>query len=209
MTFAVEVVRGTAAEFHARPLPVVPTPSLWWFEVTAPALVLGTAQSSDVADWDACDAEGVDVVRRHSGGAAVLLVPDEVAWFDVIIPRGHAMWRDDVGRAAWWIGEAVVAALGVPLALVHTGPMVRSPWSSLVCFAGIGPGEVTVEGRKLLGISQRRTRDWARFQCLVHRRWDPRFMVSLLAPPRPPVAELDDLVAVGDLRLDTLLAALG
>jgi len=209
MTFAVEVVRGTAADFHARPLPRAATASLWWFEVTAPALVLGTAQPDAIVNRDACATAGVDVVRRHSGGAAVLLVPGEVAWFDLIIPRGHPRWLDDVGRAAWWIGEAAVVALGTPHSLVHRGPMVRSAWSSLVCFAGLGPGEVTVEGQKLLGISQRRTRDGARFQCLVHRRWDPRLLVSLLAPPRPDVAELDDLVAVGDLRLDALLAALG
>ena len=48
------------------------------------------------------------------------------------------------------------------------------PWSALVCFAGIGPGEVLDgDGRKWVGISQRRTRDWIRLQTMAHRRWSP------------------------------------
>ena len=36
-----------------------------------------------------------------------------------------------------------------------------------------GPGEVTVAGRKVVGITQRRTRAAARFQCAALGRWDP------------------------------------
>ena len=35
--------------------------------------------------------------------------------------------------------------------------------------------------RKLVGISQRRTREGARFQCIVHRTWDPVPLLGLLA----------------------------
>jgi hypothetical protein len=62
---------------------------------------------------------------------------------------------------------------------------VENPWSRRVCFAGLGAGEVVVGPRKLVGISQRRTRDGARFQCVVHRSWDPVPLLGLLA--------LDDL----------------
>ena len=51
---------------------------------------------------------------------------------------------------------------------VHDGPMAGGRWAELVCFAGLGPGEVLVAGRKLVGISQRRTRHGSRFQCMVH-----------------------------------------
>ena len=43
----------------------------------------------------------------------------------------------------------------------------------MVCFAGVGTGEVSVGDRKLVGLSQRRTRTGARFQCLVHLAWEP------------------------------------
>ena len=53
------------------------------------------------------------------------------------------------------------------------------------------PGEVVApDGAKLVGISQRRTRVAARFQCAVHRRWDPARLVDALVEPRPSVEEL-------------------
>jgi lipoate-protein ligase A len=209
MTWSVEVVRGTAAEFHARGLPEPLVPAVWWFEVTRPALVLGSAQPRATVDVAACEAAGVEVVYRRSGGGAVLLVPGEVVWFDVLVPRGHPRWNDDIGRAAWWVGEAVRSATGRDDAVVHTGPLVRTEWSSAVCFAGLGPGELTVGGAKLLGVSQRRTREGTRLQCALYRRWDPATLVGLLAPPRPPLADLLDVVATGDLTLPALLTALG
>ena len=86
--------------------------------------------------------------------------------------------------------------------------MVRTEWSSLVCFAGRGPGEVFVDARKAVGISQRRTRDGARFQCAIHRRWDPATLVGLLAEPRPTVAELTGIVVEVDVPLADVAAAL-
>ena len=116
---------------------------------------------------------GIDVVRRRSGGGAVHLEPGGTLWVDVVVPRGDDVWDDDVGRATFWLGEAWAIAVGAGAA-VHRGPMVRTEWSDLVCFAGLGPGEVTIDDRKVVGISQRRTREAARFQCVAYERWDPR-----------------------------------
>jgi hypothetical protein len=51
-----------------------------------------------------------------------------------------------------------------------------------VCFAGLAAGEVIVDGAKVVGISQRRTRAGARFQCSVPLRWDAARHAELLAP---------------------------
>jgi lipoate-protein ligase A len=158
--------------------------------------VLGSAQrDAAVADEDACAAAGVDVVRRRSGGGAVLLIPGEVVWFDVVVPAAdlRAAGIDaDVGASMTWLGRRVAAALadvGVR-SEVHTGGMLAcSAWCPLVCFAGIGPGEVVVDGVKLVGISQRRTRAGARFQCAAHTRWTPDALAPLLAA-HPPATEL-------------------
>lgn len=175
---------------------------VWHLEATAPALVLGSAQDPEVADPDALRRTGAAMARRRSGGGAVLVVPGSLLWIDVVVPRGDPRWEDDVGRAFLWLGQAWVEALdglGVD-ADVYDGAHRAGRWGSLVCFGGRGTGEVLVDGRKLVGISQRRTRAGSRFQCAVLRWWRPDAVLDVLRLD-PPVrargaTELAD-VAVG------------
>ncbi|HWH34897.1 MAG TPA: hypothetical protein VNT56_06195 [Acidimicrobiales bacterium] len=174
---------GRAGPLHARDLVPPVRRRVEVFEVEAPALVLGSTQPEGHADRPGLVAAGVDLVRRRSGGGAVLLEPGGSTWVDVIVPAGDPLWDGDVGRSAHWVGRAWargLADLGVA-ATVHTGGLVASPWSPWICFAGLGPGELVAAGRKLVGISQRRSRAGARFQCVLHRRWDPQGILSLLA----------------------------
>lgn len=180
----VERHRGSAAAFHALEVPVPPTAALWWFEVERPSVVLGSTQRPEVVDTDAARVSGVEVARRRSGGGAVWLEPSAVLWVDVILPATDHRWERDVGRSFAWLGRAwaqVVGELGLPGAVAHEGPLLRRPWSDLVCFAGLGPGEVTVGGAKVVGIAQRRTRHAARFQCALLLRWDPTPLLDVLA----------------------------
>ena len=41
----------------------------------------------------------MDVVRRRSGGGAVLVGAGEQVWVEVWIPRDDALWDDDVIRS--------------------------------------------------------------------------------------------------------------
>ena len=61
-----------------------------------------------------------------------------------------------------------------------------------VCFEGRGAGEVLVGEKKLVGISQRRTRAGSRFQCVWYRRWQLGALQGLV--DRDAV---DDLAQVG------------
>ncbi|HET9770429.1 MAG TPA: hypothetical protein VFS16_06045 [Acidimicrobiia bacterium] len=152
-------------------------------EVSRPTLVLGSSQRDDAVDRERVARRGVDVVRRRSGGSAVLVEPGSAVWVDVTIPAGDPLWDHDVGRAFHWLGGAwveVLAAAGLDAAW-YDGPMRRTAWSDRVCFAGLGPGEVTVEGRKVVGLSQRRTREAVLFQCCAALRWEPERLLDLLA----------------------------
>jgi lipoate-protein ligase A len=175
---------GSAGEFHAAPIPdPLPSAVTWVFQLDRPALVLGSGQREEVADAHATRAIGTEVVRRHSGGGAVLLVPGRCSWIDVLLPRHDPRWSDDVGTSAHWLGDSWASALkdlGVEAA-VHRGALQKTTWGSRVCFAAVGPGEVIIGSRKVVGISQRRTRIGARFQCLVLDRWDPGEVLDLLA----------------------------
>jgi len=166
---------GTVAELHA-PVGPISRRVVLVNEVDAPTLVLGSAQTGVEV------APGIDVVRRRSGGGAVLLRPGGVLWVDVLVPRGDALWEEDVARSTWWLGEVWASALvdlGID-AVVHRGPMEPGRWGGMACFAGIGPGEVLVGGRKSVGVSQRRDRSGARFQCAALLGWSGHEMVRLL-----------------------------
>lgn len=147
------------------------------------ALVLGSAQDPGIVDDVLAASWRVEVVRRRSGGGAVLLVPDEVAWLDVIVPAGDPLWSDDVSRSGLWLGEvwrAALADLGIEGTAVHGGPLIEGPLGREVCFGVLGPGEVSVDGRKVVGVSQRRRRGGARFQCAAYQRWRPHELAALL-----------------------------
>lgn len=196
---------GRAGALHARPILV--EHHVTQLDVVAPAVVLGRAQRIDDDVSARAAAAGVDLVRRISGGSAVWVGPGECLWVDVVISRGHAGWDDDIGRAGCWMGDTWVAALrevGIDDAAVHRGAMVQSPGADAVCFASMGPGEVfTAAGAKLVGISQRRTREWALFQCAVPLRWDPTELIGFLGPAAALAA--DAKVATMGEELVTLL----
>jgi lipoate-protein ligase A len=188
-------VRGDAASLHALLLPDAPRRAAWVLEATAPAVVLGSTQADDVVDRQAAGRRGVEVARRRSGGGVVLVDPATTAWVDLIVPAGDPLWSDDVGRAAHWVGQAWQAALtelGVASTTVHVGPLSCGPLGRLVCFGTVGAGEVTLpDGRKVVGVSQRRTRDVARFQCAAYARWDPTPLVELLGLDEAGARALD------------------
>ncbi len=151
--------------------------ALRFVTVTRSALVLGSAQSPDVVDVAEQSSLGFDVVTRRSGGGAVWLDPVEQVWVDVIVPVDHTHWLPDVGRSFEWLGKVwalTLCELGIARdrITVHDGAMKTSVWSDLLCFAGVGPGEVFVDGRKVVGIAQRRSRNAALFQCGLLLHWD-------------------------------------
>lgn len=186
---------------------------------SAPALVLGSAQPKEHVDLAETERAGVEVARRRSGGGAVLVTESGVLWVDVLLPAGDPLWDDDVGRAALWLGQAwadALGRLGVGNAAVWKGRMLTTEWSSRVCFAGVAPGEVLLDGKKAVGVSQRRTRHAALFQTAVVLEWRAANLVRLFAldPESRRRAEADlasAAVAVpaspADL-LDAFLAAL-
>ena len=194
-------MKGDAAALHDRA--IEPVAKVEVLEIERAAVVLGSTQSLDVVDTARAAALGFDVVRRRSGGGVVVLQPGDHAWIDVTVPRGHHLWSDDVEKATWWLGDVWCDVLREADASarweVHRGKLIASAPERRVCFASVGPGEV-VRGepvpRKVVGVSQRRTKDAARFQCSLFRRIDLDLYANLLREDVP--ASLADAVGVGE-----------
>ncbi len=183
---------------------------IWVRDLDRMAVVLGSTQTADVLNPGIVDLD-FEVCRRRSGGGLVHLDTSQDVWIDVLLPVSSPLWHADVGRSFHWLGDVWAALLAdlVPDALVsaHRGPNQGS--GRILCFAGLGHGEVTVDGRKVVGLSQRRTRQWARLQCAIVQHWpaddlffllrgldedsrapDPR---SVLAGLRPEQSAIDRL----------------
>ncbi|HUR77222.1 MAG TPA: hypothetical protein VMZ22_04680 [Acidimicrobiales bacterium] len=203
---------GSAAALHGRP--ILATHRITRLHATRAAIVLGRAQKVDDGFEARAAASGFDVARRISGGSAVLVGPAQCAWVDVVVARGAPGWHDDIGKAGCWMGDQWVAALdsvGVTDLAVHRTAMQKRPGHEAVCFAGVGPGEIlTARGAKLVGVSQRRTRSWALFQCAIPLRWDPEPLVAVLGPAAAParVASVATLDAATAASAVAALAAL-
>ena len=146
----------------------------------------GSTQPSSVVDPVRAAAGGLSVVRRRTGGGAVLVTPDDPVWIDVWVPAGDPLWSRDVGRAFDWMGET----WGDGPRAAGRGRRGRPPWWVGLLYpvgvAGLlrwgGNGEVVADdGRKLVGIAQRRNRSGAWFQSACHLRWDSEVLVGVLA----------------------------
>lgn len=181
----VERLTGEARTLHERDALAAGARKVSILEVGTPALVLGSTQRDDMVDVDAAAQEGIDVVHRRTGGGAVFLAPAEHIWIDVTVPTGDALWHDDVARAFEWLGRVWVGALhdlDVDSVVANEAAVCHSMLGRLICFGGLGFGEVSGPGGKIVGIAQRRTRNGAWFQCAVMKRWSTEAYAALLAP---------------------------
>jgi len=200
---------GSCEEFHHRQFPVANEPVISLFTPVQPAIILGSTQERSLVNEEMCSANKIEIVKRRSGGGIVFLAEDSTIWIDVEIPREHSLWVNDVSDSSLWLGEVFRKELSelcdVNLEL-HRSGLIKTVWSSLICFAGRGPGEVFSEdGRKVVGISQRRTRDWARFQCAVSLQWKPELLLELLNEPRPTISDIENCGS--NLSLDSATVA--
>lgn len=210
----VEHWEGPAGEFHG--LDPDHVRAVRSVRVSRPVIVLGSTQPTGDIDAAAAARLGIEVARRRSGGGAVYLHPDDSTWVDITIPRDDALWVDDVSTSMRWVGDAFASVLGSALAAgapaVHDGPFRAGVLSRAYCFAGLAPGEVTVGGAKLVGVSQRRGRPGARMQCVVYHRIDPADFATCFADAGISSAVRDVPVALSPLGraelLDALVAAL-
>ena len=191
----------SAGEQHGRDL--VAERAVWDVRITQKAMVLGSRQDESLLNGELCSRDGIEVVRRRSGGGIVFLAPGEHVWLDVVVPRGDELWSDDVAQASWWLGDVWVQtlnALGENNVSVHHESLSSDAWGDLLCFAGVGPGEVVQQDdeslSKLVGISQRRTRDYARFQCTIYTKWNPHDVEMYVVNTPGNLSEIAHRVAV-------------
>jgi lipoyl(octanoyl) transferase len=138
----------------------VTPPTLRVYSWDTPTLSLGYAQNTqrDV-DLTACQQYGVAVVRRPTGGRAVL--HDQEVTYSVVLPTQLFPGPDTLLAHYRHIGLALLATLqrlGVPVHLEPSRwpPSPRHAAAAPACFAALARYELSVMGRKIVGSAQKR-----------------------------------------------------
>lgn len=133
-------------------------PTLRLYGWDPPCLTLGRHQSVDAADLEFCRREGIDVVRRPTGGRALLHHLELT--YAVIAPLGSGPLPRSLQEAYRLICGALVHAmlsLGVEAELTggEVNLQLPGPRTAIPCFEAPAGGEVVVGGRKLIGSAMR------------------------------------------------------
>lgn len=120
------------------------------------AISLGHHQDVNDIDQSRCEADGIDIVRRPTGGRAILHA--EELTYCVIMPAGRRSVLDvyiEISRAL----VAGLTAFGVDVTLQKSQPDFRAEYrktASIPCFASSARYEIESRGKKLVGSAQRR-----------------------------------------------------
>jgi lipoate-protein ligase A len=135
-------------------------PTLRFYSWSPPALSLGYGQAiAGEIDVHRCASLGIDVVRRSTGGRAVL--HDHEVTYSVVIGADDPRVASGLLAPFLTISQAMVRGLsylGITaelLPLRHRA-LLPSGQVSPVCFATLSSYEVAVAGRKIIGSAQRR-----------------------------------------------------
>jgi lipoate-protein ligase A len=132
-------------------------PTLRFYAWNPPCLSLGYFQSFDVIDGDGCRALGVEVVRRATGGRAIL--HDRELTYSVALPV--SVLGEDGGVLASYYRLSLalqdgLRRLGVPAILAPESATSGSAMHGPICFDRPSAHEILLDGRKLVGSAQMR-----------------------------------------------------
>jgi lipoyl(octanoyl) transferase len=132
------------------------SPSTLRFYTWSPAcLSLGYFQSFDIVDVAGCRAGGVEIVRRPTGGRAIL--HDRELTYSVTLPAsvlGHEAGIVPSYHRLSLALQAGLRDLGVPATLAPAAVTPAGGDQGPVCFDRPSSHEILLEGRKLVGSAQ-------------------------------------------------------
>ncbi len=138
------------------------TPVLRLYSWAPPAVSLGRFQKmADAVNADACRKHGFDIIRRITGGRAVLH-RDELT-YSIISPVDNPLFPPDVHGTYKVIANGLLAglrSLGIPAEIVSRGSrfsgLVEKHAKDPACFSSPSWYEIVVNGKKIIGSAQRR-----------------------------------------------------
>lgn len=166
-----------------------PQPVLRFYGWSPATLSLGYAQSyHKEVDEEACRVEGIDIVRRPTGGRAVLHQFELT--YSVIAPEQNVHVSGTVIESYLRISQALLKgfqALEVSAEMVACGRIEKL--SSSACFGAPSWYELVVDKRKLVGSAQVRKEGMLLQHGSVLLHFDPDLLFRLLKFPNEAIRQ--------------------
>ena len=181
-------------------------PTLRFYQWAPPAVSLGRHQAYSELDAARIAALGYDIVRRPTGGRAILHV-DELT-YSICAPASEERVQGTVMDAYLRLSRALLRGLNtVGLTAADKAPgHVRSGKNvSAACFEVPSAYEITVDGRKLIGSAQSRRAGYVLQHGSLPLRGDITRLIDVLALDESESTRLRELLGA---RATTLSSAL-
>jgi lipoate-protein ligase A len=132
-------------------------PTLRLYGWSPPCLSLGYGQRVDEVDLARLASSGWTLVRRPTGGRAILHT-DELT-YSLALPAHHPLAAGGVIESYRRISAALLAALRILGAVPQADPQAAGAQGGTVCFETPSHYEITAMGKKLVGSAQVRRKD--------------------------------------------------
>lgn len=165
-----------------------PNPTLRFYGWNKPAFSFGYFQDiASEVDVEACRADGIELVKRMTGGGTV--VHGWELTYTLILPRGAG--ELSVSDAYQRIGQSLVMAfqqLGIP-AQCYAACTDASQTAQNICLTNPAEHDVMSDNKKLAGVSVRRSRNGIMFQGYLSLDMPPAAILARVSKD-PEVQEI-------------------
>jgi len=156
--------------------------TLRFYAWDSPTLSIGYFQRTGEIDLAACREFAIALVRRPTGGRAVLHRQDLT--YSLVLPLASPWTEVSIAESYHRINACLKRGLEVigvsPRMTISDGPAARAP--SPFCFSAIAQRELLVGGKKVMGLAQRRFPTTLLVQGTILLDFDPTGFLTLLHP---------------------------
>jgi len=170
-------------------------PTLRFYGWRAPTLSLGHFQDLErEVDAGACERLGIGIIRRPTGGKAVL--HDQELTYAVIAGASSPLFPPSILETYRIISRCIaagLAALGIETALTGAGRQEAGDRLRASCFSFPSRHELTAAGRKICGAAQVRSQGAFLQHGALLMGFDPRLTCEIILPHRKGEEQLDRL----------------
>jgi lipoate-protein ligase A len=169
-------------------------PTLRLYGWDRPSVSIGHFQKVSEINSGHCHEKGYNVVRRLTGGRAIL--HDSELTYSFSAPADTPPFKGNLLENYKTISDALIAALGN----LNIGAQISFARKRTIgtrnpsCFRALSFGEITVDGKKIIGSAQKRYSNGFLQQGSILFSFDPKILCTVLKGSKP-----EDYMKVGSL----------